>query len=407
MKIVLLNLFIIITSLSCNQKDERLVNRTNFKENFSGSQLKYHYSKPKAFIINDDVVGNTDPTISDSLASPLHIFDFVDQQNYRLVSLESGRQQLFGNLDKLVCTKKGFFILDFKVTNKILLFNLAGKFEGSFSNHTLGMKSPQDFDVHDDRIAIVDQEANFFLSSLSGNVIRQFKLPFLASTVAIIDSCNLIFNNKNSEFFKYSLLYSNVCDTSLNAELIPINYPYLKKYYDPFPFWRGLNNTIYITVNYNDTIYNVHNNLLEPKYVVQLGDKGMPIETLSSEKIFDNKALSYRQRINVYSMETSRYFTFSIADKLIIWAVYDKNQQQLHLYKSIEDNVAGGLLSSFPVAATGDSLVQVIKMEDVINHKQILQKITRPSRLQKQLLEYAKKGNQKDNPLLLIYKPLE
>lgn len=117
---------------NCNTGPDKFANRTKFKENFSFKNLTYKSAVPISVEVSDaEVIRN--PEQADSISKPLLLSDLVDDNSFRLVKLETNHDAIIGEFNKVVCGDLGIFILDSKVTNRIVWFDCNGKFISNFS----------------------------------------------------------------------------------------------------------------------------------------------------------------------------------------------------------------------------------------------------------------------------------
>lgn len=403
-------LLISIIFVSCDDYGEKQKGRIILKQDGDINQLAYAFKVPINITVRDSEASKFIAE-SDSLSKPLEFSKLVSQNSFRLVRLESNKESLVGEISKIIYTEKGIFVLDVKSTNQLIWFDCDGKFIKSFSTSNVKMKAPQDFDVKDNQLWIIDQESQLFNFSLSNNGARlksKFKLPFVAFSVKMIDSSKILCSNQSYDYTPFNYLVLNPLDSSITGKALPIKKDYLTKYSERFCIWpSSQTNQILLGVANQDTIYKLNNDTISPYLAVSFGRLGMPAVALESSENFEKFGYKARKRLSAFSMETPKYITSSFSDYFINWIVYNKETSKYSIYKGLGDDLTGGVFNQFPIAAYKDSFIQVGSSEVLLKNADAFKKAKNKNALQNALTNLLSSSTKRDNPLLLIYIPKE
>ena len=382
--------------------------RTNFNNNSYGNALIYKVAEPLEIAVVE-VSANNNPSIPDSVGKLLHMSELIDQNRFRLIQLQTTSASLLGEISKIIYNESGIFILDSKVTNKLAWFDNNGNFIRAFNLGFRLMKAPIDFDVSSNILSILDQESQLFtfkLNNKEANLVTHFKLPFVAGSLKIMDTANILFFNQSYDYEPYSFLTMNFIDTSITGREIPIKEDFITKFTERFTIWSSSNkNAFFCSVPNQDTIYKVEGNTISPFLNLSFGKLGLPIEAYDSEADYKRLIYKSRRRSAAYSFETSEYFTGSFAAGLIHWFVINKRTSSVKVFKSFGDDLTGNVFTHFPIAAYKDSFIQVGSAEVLAKRSIDFQNTPKKTSLQQALTNLIPKNNRRNNPLLLIYLP--
>ena len=392
----------------CQSEPDKLKGRTIFKISAKNQNLIYKFKAPFEIKVRE-VETNRKVDIADSISKPLKLSEIFDQERFRLVKLESVEGAFLREVSKIILNQLGIFILDAKVTKQIVWFNHNGGFIKNFSFSNIKMKSPEDFDVKDGILSIIDQESQLFTFKLfagQAKQFKQFKLPFVASSIKIVDTATILCFNKSYDFQPFSFLTININDSSITGSAIPIRHESMTKFIERFPIKSASsNNEIICGVPNYDTIYKVKNGTISPFLVFNFGKYAIPANAYEKAEDFKKFGYKARSRRSDYSFETSKYFTASFSNYLINWVVFNKKNQTCIFYKSLGDDLSGGIFNKFPIAAYDDSLIQIGSSEILLKIASVLNKMKNKNSFQTELTKFAAATKERDNPLLLLYVP--
>ena len=174
----------------CQSEPDKLKGRTIFEISEKNQNLIYKFKAPFEIKVREVEI-NRKVDIADSISKPLKLSEIFDQERCRLVKLESVEGAFLREVSKIIFNQLGIFILDAKFTKQIVWFNHNGGFIRNFSISNIKMRAPQDFDVKDGMLSIIDQESQLFTFKLFADKAKQthkYKLPFVAFSIKIIDT---------------------------------------------------------------------------------------------------------------------------------------------------------------------------------------------------------------------------
>lgn len=399
----------ILHACSSNDKNvDMLHERVKFNSKVDkNAGVRYFYKSPESVFIPDDKAISLDFSINDSFAYPLTISSILDTANSRIIAPQN-KLSLFGDISKIIFTAERLYILDSKKTRNVWIFNTTGEFISSIydreANDIKGITAPEDFDVIDGKIFLIDQQAQLWkFNESSLKVEEKLKLPFIPNGLKGLDSVNVILHNSSMSYNQNNLLHVCLSDTSILSTNLPIKKSYFNTQRDQFPVRDNLGNPTILSTVFNDTIYSISKDTISPRYVLNFGNKSLPKNLPDSESFYKTYR-KYRTRINALTYETEKYFSFSFSDRLIVWGVFNKQDKTTKYFKSIADDLFGGAFKYFPCAVKGDSLVFSLSRKQLYSMQKngIINK--NRGGIFAKLYREIEKGYEYDNDILIISK---
>jgi hypothetical protein len=279
-------------------------------------------------------------------SSNLDIFSKI-----KYVKLETNKNCVIGEFPRFFCDD------DFIIANsfrKILLFNIntgefykeIGKFDKSSTGYafTLGCIA---FDEKNKVIYAADWNRNYLGYNFNGEITKLIKLPnkYISSAGIVNDS---IFAGYISGYIEREKI--KIINFKKNGEVIkifPNNLPYgnidgsfMFNAYEGI-FYRT-NNTLCFKEIYNDTLYQVKNDSLLPRFVFKMGKYSPPPEKRSEleEIITRDESGNVTWLLDnyvetKYLCESVRYILFEFKyQTLEYWGFYDKKKSETHIQTS-------------------------------------------------------------------------
>ncbi len=283
-------------------------------------------------------------------SSKIEIFSEI---NY--IMLETSKESIISEYPRFYCDEKHIVSNAFR---QILLFN---KNTGSFEKE-LGVrdKSPTGyaftlgciaFDEKNKIIYAADWNRNYIGYNFNGEITKSIKLPhkYISSAGIVNDS---VFAGYISGYIKHEEI--KIINFRKNGEVIkifPNNLPYgnidgsfMYSAYEGI-FYRT-NNSLCFKEIYNDTLYQVKNDSLLPRFVFKMGKYSPPPEKRSElEEIITRDKLGNVTWLldnyveTKYLCESVRYILFEFKYQTVeYWGFYDKKTGETHIRKN-EDNI--------------------------------------------------------------------
>src|SRR5690606_35648774 len=253
----------------------------------SCSQSQEQISRDTLSISNDGSLccGVNDPLeLKLSKAEQLNpnLSDLLDD-DYRLIALETHDDCLIGSIDKMLEDDSSFFILDASIAKQVFQFDKQGKFIRKIGLRGRGpgeIDVPLDFSVSVNGIFILDRQSRIHSFDKNGQYLKQFLLPFQALHLDFLKENSLFIysHEKNSNNF-HSLVQVNEHYEviSRDFELSNRNLEFLgiQQSFSSGPFG------ILFSKFYSDTLFNISNNEIHPKYVIRNSQSKKELHTLN------------------------------------------------------------------------------------------------------------------------------
>lgn len=337
-------------------------------------------------------------------------FNFEAQvEEIKLIPLETTDESLLSNIYKIVLTDSANYIFDKFKGGSIVIFNKDGKFVKRIS-HGGGpgeLYKPDDviYDKENNELIVYQHPFLLFYTS-TGKFIRQVQLPFgfynfettpdgyIFKTLDSYGNEHLGSKKDNTLLItdkKFKLKYA-----SLPVSPININYGGYSYLYR--------NNTINITQNFTDTIYQYKNGFdkLEAAYVMNYDSKKLPLSYLEGDREVFRQARSnndYYYYIGEY-LETETHHAFFLRNDYIglQTIVYrDKSSGKMIGGTNVEYNLNEIPTMGFPTTTFGKYFISTHlpnKNDQILINSSII------SSEDKQKIKDLKED---DNPVLVLY----
>lgn len=205
----------------------------------------------------------------------LKLSEFVDSIAY--IPLETSNLSLFGDVDRLIVTERGeYLIADKEMTNALYLFDYTGRFLRKIGNKGQGPEeyiNIEDVAYYNRNIFIWDNKGGKILKySMEGDVLCSYKCMYTAYSFTCVDEDNFVFycDYAKNEELNIDGWYPNVI--RYNPKLKQFSYDlYFDGRIPSFAYVLSLNNlsnnNLYSSMN--DTIYKVYTDSITPQLVLE------------------------------------------------------------------------------------------------------------------------------------------
>jgi len=273
-----------------------------------------------------------------------------DEINF--ISLESSRNCLIGNINKIVINDNYVYILD-NISNSIYCFNIKGKFEFKINNAGNGPGQYikiKDFVINcfNNSIDIYDSgKRHILIYDLKGNYIKTLKFKIGLRYFLPVDKKNyIIFTNKLT-------LPSDNKNYAYDIIIIDYNGRVKKKYFHYEPTYSSnsisgiqslskFNSKIYVNLVYDERIYLVRNNNLVPQYYVDFGKDELTsqIKKLQLQDLFNILKKDIYSYYPIILGENENYiFLEYMKGKNFQYAIFNKKDHTTINYKKIINDI--------------------------------------------------------------------
>lgn len=382
----------------------------------SCSQSQEQISRDTLSISNDGSLccGVNDPLeLKLSKAEQLNpnLSDLLDD-DYRLIALETHDDCLIGSIDKILEDDSSFFILDASIAKQVFQFDKQGKFIRKIGLRGRGpgeIDVPLDFSVSVNGIFILDRQSRIHSFDKNGQYLKQFLLPFQALHLDFLKENSLFIysHEKNSNNF-HSLVQVNEHYEviSRDFELSNRNLEFLgiQQSFSSGPFG------ILFSKFYSDTLFNISNNEIHPKYVIRNSQSKKELHTLNFEELKTESSKTGSLN-NWCFAENSQHLIFTFIDgSEIHYGLYRKDSDKLYRFSSIRDDLFLGAFTYLNVVGmlNDDFVMQIYP--DIFSDS--YESIKKSNNANLDEIDAAIKHNLKglenlkssDNPVLLLTK---
>jgi hypothetical protein len=385
--------------------------------NKPNSKLSFSAGRPCYEISYEDLINNKHVTGLSQLAL-----------NVDYIQLETNKDCIIGHNPEYFFTDSLIFISN---TNHILKYSRNGKFLKRIGNPGRGpgkIDNIKTMSIIPNKKLIVIQESTenkLLYFTFDGKLIKTVSIPpfenlkvlnderFIAYQSGLTGQEKYIFELTNEKRDTISVVHNNDMWKNSSGKAIESNPPP----FEPFYFYR---NMCYLKSMYNDTVYYILKNKIEPRFFINMGKYKLPPE-LRYEKI----CLS-SEKTELYLKKTSEYFycnVFGAAYKKFITAsnfmhgdfkycLYDDFNHNGYLLIN-ENNESTGFVNDWdggpdfwPIGNVNDD--QVFMPVDKINLRKSLDKlktgkasIKNPEQ-QKKVMNMISGRDASDNPVLMV-----
>ncbi len=259
----------------------------------------------------------------------------------RFLALETNKDNLIGNIDKIVAFKENIYILDTKYRKDILVFDRQGKYIKKIGNFGRGFGEfirLTDFNIDGEKnnLVVLDSQMHklLFYDLTSGFCVQEFKLDFWAHNFIIQDEKTFIFYSK-AQRSKENYLIAKLNLNNKNCKWFIEQDEYDTRISPRFSMFQSENN--YFTSYFKDIVYRITDNGIEPFVKFDFGQQKIPSDRL--KKIEKHNVDEYLKLMNekdwTYNienfLESGDFLTFNFILKgSLTFAVYSKKSKEFN-----------------------------------------------------------------------------
>ncbi len=225
----------------------------------------FTYACNKKQVINNDKI-DLEFAVNDWKKQTTLPLDIVNE--IKFIPLETIKDNLIGNIDKIVFNEENICILDSKYRQDILIFERTGKFVKKIGNvgHGAGeYLRLTDFNVdkHNNQVIILDDQVHklIFFNLENEAYIRDYKLNFWASNFIILNEQTFLFYSKE-QLSKEQYLLAQLNIKNNKCKWFVKKNEQLPNVSTRFSLFQSNNN--YFTTFLNDVVYKVNDQVVEP-----------------------------------------------------------------------------------------------------------------------------------------------
>jgi hypothetical protein len=239
-------------------------------------------------------------------------------EGFEIIQIEG---KVIGRIKKLYENNNKLFFYTNSGNNRVHSFDLKSKNLKSFTEKGRGpnqITSIRDFYYNNNNLYVLDfLKKELYEYTEEGDLSRIIKLPDYCDNIYHLDSSNLILCKKvpysDKKEFKLNLF-------SIKKNKVEKRYLQLKKIEEERDFAQlttlySINDTVCFTQAFSDTIYNIFRDKIEPRYILDFGDKHLPYQMYNDVNIdlrqfgLNCKKSEYIWDINCV-LESNKYLFF-------------------------------------------------------------------------------------------------
>ncbi|MDR1779344.1 MAG: 6-bladed beta-propeller [Tannerella sp.] len=328
-------------------------------------------------------------TVDYTDGSEVVLSDYVDDVS--VVALETDDDCLIGDVSKVQLFNGVIYVLDMR-SNTLYAFDSAGGYVNKLYRVGQGpgeYLSLTDFEVTGDGVYVLDISTHKIIChGYDFRLLSEVKFNTLGSSFMMADDGYWLYNEYSGSGDDFQLSYNKA------GELIERHFPRQtepnKNYYMASSnVFQKSGGTLYFSPRFGNTIYKAEADSWLPVYELSFADKTYTSEmTISDDDVIENRYI-FRRNFYIlnsyvvvdYMFNRMRYFVF--CDKAA-GAVQSG---------AVHNDLIAGYERFFPRWSSGNSLIESVEAENVINEFPTL-------------ITYGALDGYKidDNPLLVIYK---
>lgn len=327
------------------------------------------------------------------------------------ILLETNDSSLIGEYPELSFTDNLIFI---KTDNKIKIFDFEGRFlksidkKGNGSGEYMGIS---DFYINEQskRIEVLDKRQKKILNyNYDGDFLDDLSLNYWGGKI-IRDSQNRLYVYSGYERDEDNIYKFNVIDNDVRHSFNEIDKKKSEYLHimNPIYFHKNYEDEILFFEPFNDTIYTLEKQSIEPKYVISYNGRNVPESFYANNEfpnVFEffqeyNKHDYVNSTYNVIESDNNLFFTCRKgSDKYLV--LHDKKSNSAHSYNRVVDDLFSDGLElpfqndDFMFFAEKNTILFFLQPYWLIEHKDKI--------VSNDLKRMMKDLNEEDNPILMV-----
>ncbi|APY12030.1 hypothetical protein BWZ22_12680 [Seonamhaeicola sp. S2-3] len=328
-----------------------------------------------------------------------------------IVPLETNEVSILSGIDRISMQDDKIFILDRKLRG-VFIFDNTGKFLNKIQK--IG-KGPGEYSFLQD-FTIDYEKKQLILYSKAPNKLTTFN--FEGQFIEEEKMTDYYFNigyHDNKLLFLYKNLEKNKLFQEYDLTTLKTKNEINMDKYDHFFYslgWRTPNITksknINLSLGYSKIIYEYHNNIFSPKYIVDFGEHNTP-KNIINQIDDDFKGLYQYTTKNKLGFgisnfrENDNYITFNFwGNMIVIYSKISKKAKTFDLFRGPKDKLP--FQNYFAHDGDNNKILSIYEAEYFKKQLNIYKEEIKPwEKLPKYIKDIDKKVSSNDNPLLIIY----
>lgn len=380
-----------------------------------------------ACLVSDKPIGALDSNRSITISiDPTQESEATLFQSKKLIRLESNDSNLIGQVRKISITKERIFIAD---NAGIFVFDYTGKLISKVKRLGRGPGEYQtltdfELDTVNNVVEIMDNISRKILRyKASGLFISESSIPLVAVSYTKLGENFLFFSgNEINGLSPFSLNQtSGDINFTIEASYFPINIEEARYLHIKFPYhFYYFKDSIRFFKPLNDTIYDIQDRFITPKYIIDFGEKRVNREQLLNRPIQNIieffsilKSNEYAFNVaNVTETGTHLLFTYHYQEKTF-HVVFNKLNGKVTQSSKRRFDYFGSLsrassIDNFPKGSFNDQFIEVLESYEFISTIDSLKKSLSGVQWSlfesesHELLKFYENAKVGDNPILIF-----
>jgi hypothetical protein len=353
-----------------------------------------------------------------------NLSEIVDTIIY--VPLECNEQCIIGTVNQIISTGDGYLILDSYNSKSIYLFDLGGKFVRKYGTPGRGpgeYLAPGyiSYDYSKDVVSVYDEEQRKIIQyHLDGNLYEETKINLYCPFFASLNDEKYVFfadYHTNKKYNSKDSLY-NVFISDSEYKVIQKGLPFSDKTRPNIPMGSSFgfssfnNDSVFLTIPYDNTVYNITNNSIWSNYKLDFGKSNIPDSFFN--EFLENPDENAQAANNFLKENGYQYITYGIdtRDYLFLYThlksmliYFSKKDKETYVYKYPPINDVDYLSYSTNMGTNGYDFIG-------ITYPYIIQKAmtkvneskSSVSSLSKNVESFVDSIEENDNPIIVLTK---
>jgi hypothetical protein len=260
--------------------------------------------KPNLFLFFLILISACEKPVATTLSGSSVLIDFErlssESSMYeivKLVPLETKQNNLLSDNLSVKISNNQIFIFDEQVRDAVHMFDSSGRYLKqivSVGESPESVTSIEDFLISNDTLEILSSKGDYseiaYISLSDSRILKKLKLQFSGFSFEKIEDKYFVYSSYNLPFadFRISKLDRNgvVLKKYLKNDYSGVMLPVIERNF------HKSNNTIFFTESFNNSVYELSNDAILPKYIFDFNEYAIP------KDFFDNEMMNSFDKIS-------------------------------------------------------------------------------------------------------------
>jgi hypothetical protein len=371
--------------------------------------IAFSCKKNKAQQMFEDVSNVEEIIIDEKKEKIIPVDSFI--QKIEFVKLETTENNLLGEISQILIKDSLLIIVDGRVSRSIQVYNLKGDFKYKIGN--IGNGPAEYVTVTNvslvpgtNQLSVLDGPMHkVIIYDINGKYISSHRTPFMLNYFEYMESGNKAYNVSGMKDQSMGDLVNNpLIITDKNDQVLYgacHDFSSEKFNFTMHRPLRKIDNDVYFSPNFVNTIYVVNDTVVKAKYHIKILENGMP----SFENITNERFEEYRNKYYFFNGDFIELSDYTYINIITPWGnaavVYFHKQQETFLSSGSGNHPFYTFLNEPPQARYKDNCMVIdAQAFKIIAHKEYLYKGGQYNKLLDSLFENLTEDS---NPVLFFY----